>query len=384
MSNTIFTDAGRALIASCLAEKKTLNVTELVFADVPNLDTDSPPNPAAGLPAASQIVHRAAPQAGLLNETTAVFATVIDADTGDFHINYMGVLAGSTLIAVCVMPRHLKFKTSEFKTGNSLVKNFAFQIKNVGELTGITVPAETWMWNFDDRFALIDHNHDDRYAAKSHAHTEYAAKNHTHTGYAAAGHNHDDKYEPKGAVSTHNGTANPHPGMFDAAGTATSIVSAHNTSQNPHEGVLLKRTNPTVGTGLKIDGTTPYIDFHFGNSQERTLRLIESTEGTLTVGGSLHINGTLTGGFNGSVATNGYTKLPNGLIIQWGVIAYTAGSQPVTFPVAFPTKAAAVTLGCSAGDSPTARYIEEGTLTKSGFTYKSGKHSGTYWIAVGY
>ena len=49
MSNTIFTDAGRALIASCLAEKKTLNVTELVFADVPNLDTDSPPNPAAGL-----------------------------------------------------------------------------------------------------------------------------------------------------------------------------------------------------------------------------------------------------------------------------------------------------------------------------------------------
>lgn len=383
MSNTIFTDAGRALIASCLAEKKTLNVTELVFADVPNLDTDSPPNPAAGLPTASQIVHRAAPQAGLLNETTAVFATVIDADTGDFHINYMGVLAGSTLVAVCVMPRHLKFKTSEFKTGNSLVKNFAFQIKNVGELTGITVPAETWMWNFEDRFALIDHNHDDRYAAKSHAHTEYAAKNHTHTGYAAAGHNHDDKYEPKGAVSTHNGTANPHPGMFDAAGTATSTVSAHNTSQNPHEGILAKRANPTFGDGIEISGATPYIDFHFNRStDDYTTRIKETAAGTLEISGNLHVTGTLSGKARESLhATNGYEQLPSGLIIQWGFLEAETGDREVMFPIAFPHRCAAISFATSSGAST---YPTEGSVTSSGFTFHSGSKAALHWIAVGY
>ena len=185
-------------------------------------------------------------------------------------------------------------------------------------------------------------------------------------------------------MSAHNADAGAHSGTFDPAGTADSAVSAHNSASNPHDGVLLPRTNPVVATGMRISGATPYIDFHFGSAEERTLRLIENEAGTLTVGGGLQINGTLTGGLVGSLVTNGYTQLPNGLIIQWGDIAYTSSSQEITFPITFPTKVAAVTFGCSAGSEPSARYIEEGTLTASGFTYKSGQHSGTYWIAIGY
>lgn len=43
-------------------------------------------------------------------------------------------------------------------------------------------------------------------------------------------------------------------------------------------------------------------------------------------------------GSNVSLTTNGYQKLPSGLIIQWGVSPPIAGgsSQTITFPVAFP------------------------------------------------
>ena len=276
MSNAIFTDAGRALIAGCLANGAKLTITELVLADVPGLNVDIEPDQAAPLPPVSQIVYRAAPQPGLLTPETAVFSTILTADKGDFHINYMGLLAGSTLVAVCVMPRHLKFKSTEFKVGNSLIKNFALEVKNIADLTGITVPAEAWQWDFDDRYAAIAHHHDDRYeklgavaahntAAAPHA-GKFEAKGavavhntaaDAHAGkFAAAGHNHDTVYEAKGAVVTHNSDANahagkfeaagavaahntaaaPHAGKFDAAGTATGAVAAHNTAADAHAG----------------------------------------------------------------------------------------------------------------------------------------------------
>ena len=44
-------------------------------------------------------------------------------------------------------------------------------------------------------------------------------------------------------------------------------------------------------------------------------------------------------GTNQSLATNGYQKLPGGLIIQWGIVSTTQseGSKTVTFPISFPT-----------------------------------------------
>lgn len=45
-------------------------------------------------------------------------------------------------------------------------------------------------------------------------------------------------------------------------------------------------------------------------------------------------------GSNQSLATNGYQKLPGGLILQWGVVAFSSGSDKVTitgnFPISFP------------------------------------------------
>ena len=86
-------------------------------------------------------------------------------------------------------------------------------------------------------------------------------------------------------------------------------------------------------------------------------------------------------GANQSLASSGYQKMPGGMIIQWGVAAFSAGtSVAVTFPIAFPT--ALYTITDSAAINAT-RYIS--ALSVSGFTANIGTSSsgGYYWIAIG-
>jgi hypothetical protein len=56
------------------------------------------------------------------------------------------------------------------------------------------------------------------------------------------------------------------------------------------------------------------------------------------------------GDFANSLATPGYQKFPNGLILQWGPISGTGGGS-TTFPVAFPTTWLSV-VGQSSVESP--------------------------------
>ena len=267
MPNTIFTDAGRALIAQCFAENEILDITELVFCDVPGLNVNETPSATAPLPPLAQIVHRATPSKGLFNPTTAVFSTIIDAEIGDFYINYMGLMSGTTLIAVSVMPRHIKYATSEFKTGNSLVKNFALEIQNASALTGITIPAELWMWDFDERYAALDHDH-------------------------------DDQYEVINAVSNHNASEAPHPDKFEPLGA----VATHNEDPAAHGGI-----NDENKANINFDNLT--------------------------------LPDALTNlGFNALRDTNGYQKLPGGLIIQWGNTGEGLSDQfkNITLPITYP------------------------------------------------
>lgn len=90
-------------------------------------------------------------------------------------------------------------------------------------------------------------------------------------------------------------------------------------------------------------------------------------------------------GFTQSFAANGYTKMPNGLILQWGkATPGSSVSYAVTFPIAFTTAAYAVTLGAAmSSSSPGAPWV--GAISLTGFTL-SGVSSGvtSYWMAAGY
>jgi len=92
--------------------------------------------------------------------------------------------------------------------------------------------------------------------------------------------------------------------------------------------------------------------------------------------------------FGNSLSTSGYQKLPNGLIIQWGVSA--TSNEIVTFPITFPTNCLQAV--ASATNVGTNGYVNA-TLVKS-FTASqltavnidsTGNTTALYrWVAIGY
>lgn len=103
--------------------------------------------------------------------------------------------------------------------------------------------------------------------------------------------------------------------------------------------------------------------------------------------------------FGSSLAANGYQKLPSGLIIQWGEVSQssgTEGSTSITFPIAFPNACLQVIPGLDGGTWNTMNQfnLSAQTLgkTASGFTYylqmqATTSGAGTYkltYIAIGY
>lgn len=99
--------------------------------------------------------------------------------------------------------------------------------------------------------------------------------------------------------------------------------------------------------------------------------------------------------FVNSKATNGYQKLPNGLILQWGSgsIASTTAAQTLTipFPIAFPNACLSVNLshnGNTGSGSAGERMSVEGISSLTGFnSVYSSTASITlnyFWMAIGY
>ncbi|MGE4301063.1 MAG: phage tail protein [Victivallaceae bacterium] len=191
MSKTIFTDAGRALIAARIAAGETLAVDSMIFAYREGLDPAA--DPAANFTvAAGELCYTCNDLTGGVSGTdTAIFSAVLTAAIGPWTFNIVGLMSGSTLLAVSVQEVQCKTVTEAFTAGNTIIKNFALQIAGAGTLTGITTPAASWQLDFTGQFADINHNHDAAYSKLGHTHS----------------------YEPLGAVATHNGDANAHPAL---------------------------------------------------------------------------------------------------------------------------------------------------------------------------
>ena len=87
------------------------------------------------------------------------------------------------------------------------------------------------------------------------------------------------------------------------------------------------------------------------------------------------------GGYTQSFGRNGWTKLPNGLIIQWGKCSEGTNSLPITFPNAF--------FAVNATLTPTRNVDRANSATiigRSSFKYQlgTGTNNQAYYIAIGY
>jgi len=95
-----------------------------------------------------------------------------------------------------------------------------------------------------------------------------------------------------------------------------------------------------------------------------------------------------------SLETDGYQKLSNGLILQWGYVSggiSTDGSASVTFPIEFPTKVLNITnqyIVSSATDSVVGDCLLKNDYSLTGCTFIQdtfvGKGTGLFWFAMGY
>ena len=95
--------------------------------------------------------------------------------------------------------------------------------------------------------------------------------------------------------------------------------------------------------------------------------------------------------FTQNLASSGWTKLPNGLILQWGATAGATYAGTVTsFPIAFPN-ATLVVVPCTSGESGTDMWgfgLKVGGYTRSSFKVFSGASTNqgfpTVYVAIGY
>jgi hypothetical protein len=92
--------------------------------------------------------------------------------------------------------------------------------------------------------------------------------------------------------------------------------------------------------------------------------------------------------FANSKATNGYTKLPNGLILQWGDTGTVAANSTTTvnFPIAFPTEhtVAVASVDYSSTNNNYQAKPRKVSLSQMTILCGDGAADHIYWLAIGY
>ena len=95
------------------------------------------------------------------------------------------------------------------------------------------------------------------------------------------------------------------------------------------------------------------------------------------------------GSFTQSLAANGWTKLPNGLILQWGTTSAVSMDNPgvtINFPIAFPNACFSVTATFMAYNTGGSGVQGVSSISKASFVVFNGQDAvGSFrWIAIGY
>ncbi len=134
--------------------ESALVIDRMVLALIPDLDT-SVADPDQQLPDAGYIVHTydiPADYKGYVAPDQVVYSMILGTDVGDFSFNWIGMLEAvtDTVISVTVTPESSKWATdlATNTTGNNITRNVILSYQDAKNLTGITVAAETWQFDY--------------------------------------------------------------------------------------------------------------------------------------------------------------------------------------------------------------------------------------------
>jgi hypothetical protein len=132
----------------------------------------------------------------------------------------------------------------------------------------------------------------------------------------------------------------------------------------------------SVGSMLKVAGGLEVISTATDG--------ITSPSGSVNVHGGLYAQSFENLGSNIPNTTSIYSKLVNGMIVQAGYAFGTSVPTTVTFPLAFPTRCAAVTCATDRNSSGANGYNHVFNVTTSGCSLVLDQNFDGWWIAIGY
>ncbi|MFS1912029.1 phage tail protein [Vibrio sp. 10N.286.48.B7] len=156
----VITIAGEQLIAQKQQAEEPLEIAEFVLAYVPGVDPSVPPERNQSLPPSNQIRLRMAPtRSAYVNSNEVVYSLILDNTVGNFDFNWLGLVSEEgVLVSANHMVVQSKRKNNELtgEEGNNLTRNFLLKFSGAQAITNITVPAETWQFNYSDKINYFD------------------------------------------------------------------------------------------------------------------------------------------------------------------------------------------------------------------------------------
>ena len=151
--SSALTTAGQTRINYLQGAGETLDIDRFVLAMIPDQVYTDPVDRSQGMPDAGNIVHtHTLTSMGYVTPDQVVYSMVLGAGVGNFTFNWIGAIEAVTdnVIAIMTIPDTAKWATDLGNniTGNILTRNLAMSWQDAQSLTGITVEAEWWQFDF--------------------------------------------------------------------------------------------------------------------------------------------------------------------------------------------------------------------------------------------
>ena len=161
MSTAILTSAFATYKAQCEAASKPIIMDEFVFALIPNQHPDTPIDPEEALPTDSYIKGRfKVTQKGMINPDAVVYSIILGTEIGTWDFNWVGLVNSEHNIVGAISHTPIQTKAAENPNfniaGDTLTRNIITPYTNASALTQITVTADVWQLDFNNRLTAID------------------------------------------------------------------------------------------------------------------------------------------------------------------------------------------------------------------------------------
>ena len=170
--------------------------------------------------------------------------------------------------------------------------------------------------------------------------------------------------------------------VFIRANTTANVVIANSTALNVN-------VNTTFTKNLAVSGSMSISNLAITNTLSTptlSVNIISGTSGNVSVSSNVtfanvratFVNTTSMSLGNSSIATSGFTTLPNGLLLNWGSSSILTSATTITFTRAFSSTPFSITLGPRSSEDAWVT-----TSNSSTFTADTDVNQTIYWMAIG-